>query len=121
MVKEVIWKHFSKEEFACPCGECENGINYSFISLLDELREILGFPIHINSGYRCPEHNKTVGGVEDSAHTKGLAADLKIDSSEKRYKALQEILRMFYRVGVAKAYLHVDEDYTKTQEVLWVY
>lgn len=43
--------------------------------LLDPLRERLGEPIAILSGYRSPEVNSLVGGVPDSQHTLGEAAD----------------------------------------------
>ena len=45
----------------------------------DTLRDVLGVAIHVNSGYRCPELNKAVGGVPTSQHQKGEAADLSID------------------------------------------
>lgn len=44
---------------------------------LDGLRDYLGYPIIITSGFRCPELNNAVGGVETSAHRLGYAADLK--------------------------------------------
>ena len=43
---------------------------------LDNIREKLGKPILVSSGYRCPLLNKAVGGVSNSQHQKGLAADL---------------------------------------------
>ena len=46
---------------------------------LQPLREAVGKPISINSGYRCPELNKAVGGVPSSQHVKGEAADLHIE------------------------------------------
>lgn len=46
---------------------------------IQPLRDKLGLPIHVNSGYRCPELNKAVGGVPTSQHQKGEAADLSID------------------------------------------
>lgn len=46
---------------------------------LDTIREGYGKPIIINSGYRCPELNKAVGGVADSYHQKGLAVDIRWD------------------------------------------
>lgn len=43
---------------------------------LEQVRALLGnHPIHIDSGYRCPELNKAVGGATNSAHMKGYAAD----------------------------------------------
>ena len=47
--------------------------------LLQPLRDAYGKPIHINSGYRCPELNKAVGGVPTSMHQRGEASDLSID------------------------------------------
>lgn len=46
------------------------------LALLDPLREIWGKPIYVNSGYRSPELNKAVGGVANSQHMKGQAADI---------------------------------------------
>lgn len=46
---------------------------------IQPLRDALGVAIHVNSGYRCPELNKAVGGVPTSQHQKGEAADLSID------------------------------------------
>ena len=43
---------------------------------LDGIRAKLGKPILVSSGYRCPMLNKAVGGVANSQHLKGLAADL---------------------------------------------
>jgi hypothetical protein len=42
---------------------------------LEQIRALLGVPMHIDSGYRCPALNKAVGGVPDSAHIEGYAAD----------------------------------------------
>lgn len=46
------------------------------LALLDPLREIWGSPIYVNSGYRSPALNKAVGGVANSQHMKGQAADI---------------------------------------------
>ena len=43
---------------------------------LEQVRAVLGQPIHITSGYRCPALNQAVGGAPGSAHVRGLAADL---------------------------------------------
>ena len=45
-------------------------------NLLQPLRKVYGKRMVINSGYRCPELNKAVGGVPTSQHTKGEAADV---------------------------------------------
>ena len=46
-------------------------------AVLDPARERLGKPITVNSGYRCPLHNSKVGGVANSQHMHGEAADVK--------------------------------------------
>lgn len=47
-------------------------------NVLDPLREAMGTPIYISSGYRCQALNKAVGGVTNSQHVKGQAADINI-------------------------------------------
>ena len=61
-----------------------DNIEYT-ISRLDEIRDGYGKPIYINSGYRCPQLNKEVGGVEDSYHLKGLAVDIRWDNELVEY------------------------------------
>lgn len=46
--------------------------------LLQDIRDIIGKPMTISSGVRCPELNKKVGGTADSRHQRGLAADIQV-------------------------------------------
>lgn len=50
--------------------------------ILDIVRAYIGKPILVNSGYRCKEINEMVGGVQNSMHTKGLAADFRTREKE---------------------------------------
>lgn len=59
--------------------------------VLDPLREWYGKPIYVNSGYRCPELNKVVGGVENSFHVSGCAADIDARSYEENKKLFEYI------------------------------
>jgi uncharacterized protein YcbK (DUF882 family) len=77
-------KNFKLKEFECKCG-CdmplevyENIIKLS--SQLQFLRDYTGRPITVNSAYRCPKHNKKVGGSKTSQHMLGKAADITIQS-----------------------------------------
>lgn len=54
-------------------------LQYLCINVLEPLRTMVGHPIYINSGYRCPWLNKLVGGIEDSQHLCGQAADIHIE------------------------------------------
>ena len=79
--------HFSLQELTASDTAAKLNINNSppvpvlmnlsiLASGLEQIRSLLGYPVHVNSGYRCPELNKTVGGVPDSAHLSGFAADI---------------------------------------------
>ena len=53
------------------------------LEVLQPLRDHVGSPVIINSGYRCPELNDAVGGVKNSQHIKGEACDIRIASSKQ--------------------------------------
>jgi uncharacterized protein YcbK (DUF882 family) len=52
-------------------------MNEKLLILLDKIREAVGVPVQVLSGYRCPEHNKECGGVKDSQHMQRTAADIR--------------------------------------------
>ena len=60
-------------------------------NVLDPAREKLGVPVLVSSGYRCPQLNKIVGGVSNSQHMRGEAADL-LCSTATEMQRLFEIL-----------------------------
>ena len=79
-------KYFELEEFLVSEYATRNGIDNRpgpgihirlerLAESLDEVRELLGHPIIITSGYRTEALNRAVGGVKTSDHIKGLAAD----------------------------------------------
>lgn len=111
--------YFKEKEFACKCcGELV--ISDELTSKLDKAREIAGVPFKINSGYRCAKHNAAVGGVKDSAHARGYAADVAVNGSSNRFKILTALLEVgFTRVGVYNTFIHVDVDPDKPTEVIW--
>ena len=59
---------------------------YLCAHVLEPLRVAMNEPIKIGSGYRCEKLNKAVGGVYNSQHLKGQAADLCIDGDLKKGK-----------------------------------
>jgi len=68
-------ENFSRKEFECGCGCGTDTIDAELIRILQDVRDKFG-PIKINSGVRCRDHNKKVGGVKTSQHIKGRAADI---------------------------------------------
>jgi len=118
------FKHFNISEFYCKCDREHDKqlVSEKLILLLDIARDRASVAFRITSGYRCPEHNNEVDGVSDSAHVKGLAADIKAESSTIRWKILTELTKVgFSRIGIHKSFIHVDIDDSREQEVVWVY
>ena len=117
--------HFTEEEFACP--HCQKVVVDSvLVTLLEDLRVRLGFPLHINSGYRCPEYNRTLkDAVSDSAHTYGLAFDISCSDGDKRFRIVEGALAIgFKRVGVGKSFVHLDTGSQQTGHPaprIWTY
>lgn len=60
--------------------------------VLDPAREWLGEEIFVNSGYRCKRLNKAVGGVDNSQHCEGRAADITAKDSPTNYRLLRYFL-----------------------------
>ena len=78
-----------------PTAEIKQKLEVLIAELLDPVREAWGKPIRVNSGYRCPKLNKAVGGVSNSQHMKGEAADLNAGSVSLN-KQLFELIRTRY-------------------------
>ena len=74
-------QYFKRDEFRCKCGgKYCNGFpaepKEQLVRIADQLRKNLGVPITIVSGLRCPTWNQIQGGVADSQHQYGEAADI---------------------------------------------
>ena len=116
-------EHFSREEFACPCG-CGFGLKhgdvaFKLIDLLEELRTCAGDrPIYIckrpgglvyAAGCRCADRNRAAGGVSDSQHRFGRAADIVIPGlTPDEVAALAEPLLANGGLGRYDTFTHVD-------------
>lgn len=87
-------KHFNLSEFFRSSTAAKNGIknepgiderativrniNLLVDNVLDPVRDMVNAPIIITSGYRCPQVNRLVGGVDNSQHMSGCAADFHV-------------------------------------------
>lgn len=89
-------KFFQFEEFRCRCcgstgsPQARENIEALVENVLDPAREQFGGPVLVNSGYRCPKHNLEVGGVANSQHTRGEAADICCSDNERLAKIIEE-------------------------------
>ena len=121
-MKDVrLTPHFRLSEFACRCGCGKKDISLQLVSLLEEIRQRVERPFIVLSGCRCERWNRIVGGVPDSAHLYGLAADIFVPDDRFRYEFLRHAVRYFPRIGIARKFIHVDIDHSKPVRVIWTY
>ena len=104
--------HFSRSELACKhCGLFNATV--FLLDALEELRSLGPEAIIIHDGCRCAEHNVAVGGVKDSEHLLGIAADLEIAglSLQQMYERAEKV-GAFRNGGIGvydhQAFIHVD-------------
>lgn len=77
-----------------PTKEIEKNLEALVENVLDPLREAWGRPIHVNSGYRCAELNKAVGGSPTSHHVRGMAADITAGDTIANIKLYNLVLKL---------------------------
>lgn len=112
------YKWFSQEEVA------KAGLEPKFMKLLDKAREVAGIPFRINSGRRSQDTNENVGGVKDSAHLSGLAADIKATTGQEAYAIIKAAMSVgIQRIGLNRdaGFVHLDIDETKPRPTIWTY
>lgn len=95
-------------------------LQYGVDMVLDPLRRLYGQPIRINSGFRCSQLNKLVGGVPNSWHQLGNAADIHISSAEEakilfsNLQKLPSVDTVLFEHSKTAQWLHVQWDKTRT-------
>ncbi len=105
----ILTKNFTWSEFTCNCGkEHEHKISGNLVEMLQELRDSIGCAIHVNSAYRCKEHNETVGGKPNSQHVEGTAADIEVPQMTLVTVALHAAKIGFIGIGLYDTFLHLD-------------
>lgn len=129
--RKKLSQNFSSEEFECPC--CGYAlVDTELVIVLERIRQLLGVPVRINSGYRCPAHNTKVGGARMSRHLLGCAADITwagIILNTKENSVFRQQLpsvtvtwnSKLYGIGWGKSYIHVDTDVTRKNLTQWTY
>ena len=115
--------YFEYSEFDSPDQEGSyEHMNVEFLNKLAQARKIAAVGFKITSGYRSPAHNAKVGGVPSSSHTIGRAVDIYAPTSTQKYIIINALLQVgFNRIGIAKNFIHVDDDPSKSEDVIWTY
>lgn len=116
-------RYFTKTEFKCKCGgkHC-NGypaeIDMVMVGYADEIRHRLGKPVPVNSGLRCSVHNANEGGVSNSQHLYGTAADLGCPAgttSAKMAAIAEDVMGGAGGIGIYSWGIHIDSRKTKSR------
>jgi len=107
----MLTKNFSREEMSCKhCGL--DGIKDSFMRELQALRDLLGRPVIVTSGYRCKDHPAEKDKPLPGKHCEGIAADICVPGMTPYavYKLIRSAMPIFRGLGVAphQNYIHVD-------------
>lgn len=113
-----LTKNFRRQEFDCRDGTpVPDKLLPNLQKLADNLqiiRDHLGKPIHINSGYRSPAHNKKVGGAPRSQHLKATAADITVRdmTPSQVYREIEKLIKSGKvhngGLGLYRGFVHYD-------------
>jgi hypothetical protein len=68
-------RNFDNEQYNPPAEVIEN-LRALCVNILQPLRDALGSPVNLSSGYRCPGLNAAINGSKNSQHMFGQAADI---------------------------------------------
>ena len=98
---------FTDDEMKCPC--CGKMLtDLGFMKKLNLARWIAGIPFEVNSGYRCPDHNKAKESTSLN-HVRGMAADIRCTDSTQRYQIVLGMIGAGIRgIGIHKTFIHGD-------------
>lgn len=107
---------------ACVPACKESDLNPHLVSLIKSAQALCGFQFLITSGFRPRTWELSKGRSGNSSHCKGLAVDIGVSDSYVRYKVLLSLGFIGVpRLGVGKAFIHIDIDETKPNPICWHY
>jgi len=101
--------------------------------VLQPIRNKYGRAITVTSGYRCPKLNSAIGGVKNSQHMSGCAADIKCTATSKAvlFNIIKEMIKkeeikvgqLIWEYGTKKEpnWIHVSLPYSKVNQILYLY
>lgn len=102
--------NFTVREFACKDGSDKVLIDADLVAILQKIRDHFGKPITINSAYRNAAYNLKIGGVSNSQHVKGTAADICVSgvAPAEVVKYAEYIMPDKGGIGLYSSFVHVD-------------
>lgn len=127
--KDFSYREFERSETADKKGICNvitslevrDALKELVDTVLQPLRENWGKPMHINSGYRCPELNKIVGGQPTSQHVKGEAADVACDKPVELARLAAAMCLPYDQMILYPTFVHFSHKLTGQQRAQILY
>lgn len=140
-----LTKNFTLEELYASATANRKGINNyppesmmenikELAELLQKIRDKYGYPIHVNSGYRCLALNNAVGGSKTSQHVIGQAADIVATGGRTNahlFNVIKEMItsgeiqvgQLIWEYGTKQEpnWVHVSLPYSKVNNILYFY
>lgn len=120
-----LTKNFNKSEFECKCGcEMPEEVLTEITKLAGNLQVIRDFirkPMLLTNAYRCPKHNKEVGGVPNSQHILGKACDIQVNdmSPKEVFDTIANLIEHGHisegGLGLYNTFVHYDIRKTKAR------
>lgn len=121
--RNYVSLNFRVNEFFCHGSGCCSTVQIdpALVEYLQKIRDHFKKPVTINSGYRCPTHNKRIGGASSSRHTKGQAADISVkDVAPSEVAKYAESIGVkgigLYETNKDGYFVHID---TRTSKSFW--
>lgn len=121
--KIIRSRYFAEREFQRCSPSCSlQDMTQEAMDAFDAVRERAGIPLVINCAFRSQEWEKARGRSGNSAHTKGVALDIRANSSATRMNIVSAALAEgITRIGIGNGFVHLDIDNTLPQGVMWHY
>ena len=116
-------RYFSPAEFKRCTPSCSLAqMDDNFLRTLDKVREYAGIPLVLTCAYRSKEWDLAKGRNGNSAHTRGKAVDIRCNTSVTRWKIVRAAIDAgIRRIGIGSNFVHLDNDDTLPQCVMWHY
>lgn len=119
-------KHFKKSEVVSP-DTGEEDMDFRLMEMLDSLREYVGTPLIITSGYRTQAHNASLKhSSTHSRHIIGNAVDIAVNNAVVMGKIVSFALTWkcgtkVWGLGIGKNFVHIDNDANRQEFMVWGY